>query len=201
MTNKDKICTGQMDAALSEVGKRQAKLLTDYITSEYAVSAVYTSDLIRAADTVKGIAVASGLKLHKLKSLREVDVGLWQGKTAEELQKLYPQTYKVWKEDLGAAHPDGGESVAAVQKRALKAVLNIARRHSGQTVVVGTHGVVLRSLVCHALDLPLSEMKNLSYVANASTTIMTCDGKRLNLKQTDIHDYLKEISTSMPEGF
>lgn len=186
---------------MSEVGKAQAKLLTDYILAEYSVGAVYTSDLIRAADTVKGIAKASGLKLRKRKALREIDVGTWQGKTAEELQALYPRHYKTWKEDIGSAHPDGGESVAEVQKRALSCVKRIAKRHSGQTVVVGTHGVVLRSLICHALNLPLSEMKTLPYVTNASITVMTCDGERLKLLQTDVHDYLKEISTSMPKGF
>ena len=49
----------------------------------------------------------------------------------------------------------GGETLADVQRRAVSA-LDRAMPNSGKDALLVTHGAVLKVLICHFLDVPLS---------------------------------------------
>ena len=44
-------------------------------------------------------------------------------------------------------HEEGGESIGSTQQRNIAALWDILRRHSGQTVLVGTHGTALSTII------------------------------------------------------
>ena len=67
LSNIDKTFTGHIDAPLSEVGVEQAKLVSNYILSEYKVDKVFSSDLSRAVDTIKPFAQKVNLEIIKEK--------------------------------------------------------------------------------------------------------------------------------------
>ena len=172
---------GSSDIPLSELGKKQAQLVCEYVLKNYAVDAVYASPLSRAYDTVEGIGLAAGVPVVKHIAFKEIDGGLWEQKSLEEIARLYPSDFDYWKKEVGLARPTGGETFGEVQSRALKGVLELFEKHDGQTVVVGTHAGVIRALQCRFQGLPMTAMKNMPWVTNTSVTEVDFDGENFYL--------------------
>ena len=168
--NLEERYAGCYNACLTSAGKKQAALLTEYILKTYRVDAVYSSPLDRARETVEQIAKKAGVPLIVCEDLREIYGGKWEGLALPEIAEKYPQDAYVWKTDIGRARPTGGESFAEVQARADKALRKIAEENEGKTVVIGTHGGVIRSMQCLFDGVPIEHMKDVSWTPNASVS-------------------------------
>ena len=168
--------TGQTDVPLSPLGRRQAQELKEYLLKTYTIGAVYSSDLQRARDTVMPAAQALGLPVRLSRALREVDGGEWEEKPVEEVARDYAQDYAAWCGNIGLARCTGGESMAEVQRRGIAEAVRIAAENEGKTVLIGTHAGFLRAMQCHWQHLPLSAMKDIPWVPNASATEVDYEG-------------------------
>ena len=195
MGNKEKRFSGQMDVALDEIGFRQAQSIAEYVLANFRIDAVYASDLQRAVDTVKPIADALKLSVIECKSLREVDVGDWQGKRIADVEKEYSESFALYKENPGLSRFDGGESYAQLQQRVAAAMEEIAAENEGKTVLVGTHGGVIRTLRAAWTGTPLEKIRDIPHVPNASVTVAVCENGRFTLKTVGYCDYLSDKTT------
>jgi broad specificity phosphatase PhoE len=119
------------------------------------VTAVYSSDLIRAVKGAEIIAKSLGLAYTPLKSLRERSVGAWEGLTAGEIKERYPLEYTAWRADLLNYRPPDGECLVDVQARVLPAYRQLVAAHPDQEIAVLLHGGVNRIILADALGLPL----------------------------------------------
>ena len=187
---------GHWDSPATDLGLQQAKLVAEYVAKTYAVDAVYSSDLKRAAAVGEAVAAATGLTMHPDRRLREIDAGQWEGKPFLELVEKFP-SFAVWRNDIGSACCDGGESVAQLQKRILGALEDIAEKHPGQTVVIATHATPIRVTLCHAVGLGLEEMKKVPWVSNASLTRIAYDGQ-FRVVEAGFDGYLGEATSVLP---
>ena len=106
-------------------------------------------------------------------------------------------SYFLWKNDIGGCTPPNGESVGNLQKRAEEAVYKIAHENDGKTVAIFTHACFIRSLQCLYSGLPLSEMKSLKWVPNASVTEVEFCGKNAELLKVGQADHLKSLQTEL----
>ena len=170
VANLEERYAGCYNASLTPLGKQQAELLTEYILKTYRVDAVYSSPLSRARETVEKIAWKAGVPLIVCEDVREINGGKWEGLSLQEIADNYPQDAYIWKTDIGRAQPTGGESFAEVQARADKALRKIAEENADKTVVIGTHGGVIRSMQCIFNGVPVTEMKNVPWTPNASVS-------------------------------
>jgi len=126
-------CGGATESPLSETGKKQAMLLGKYLKGYYGFHGklIISSGCGRALKTSKKIAenLTPSPLIMTMEDLREIDIGEWDGKTKEEVEKLFPEEYEEWQE--GMLRPDfrftGGESMEEVQKRVKKCLRNIQR--------------------------------------------------------------------------
>jgi broad specificity phosphatase PhoE len=192
--NFKRIFIGQTDWGLSEIGEEQVRRLTEYL-KDFHIDKIYSSDLCRAHDTVKPLADALSLPIHKMKALREVDVGLWEGVLREDVARLYPESYDAYINKPGLARFDGGESFAEMLERALLAVQEIVEKNEGKTVVIATHGGVIRALRTVWEGIPLERMAEICHVPNASVTVVRYEREVATLIQTGYCDYLTEKIT------
>lgn len=188
---------GQLDIALSQRGLRQAELTARYIHENFKVDAVYASDLQRAYCTALPITKVCGTDLIKSEQLREIFAGKWQGLCFDELQMQYSESYGVWLQDIGNAHPTDGEPVKALSLRIWNAVQEIAAREQGRTVVIVTHATPIRALLCRLRGFELEHMKQIPWVSNASVTVVRFDGT-WNLEQEGVDMHLAELKTQFP---
>ena len=136
---------GWADPPLTELGEQQARDTVAHLR-DAGIEAVVTSDLRRARRT--GELIAEGLGLEGVEvdaDLREASVGKFEGNTTPENQRLYPEA---WDGDRAIDRP-GGESAESVLARVIPALLRVAHRHPDTTVLVVSHGAVLRTLELH----------------------------------------------------
>ena len=200
VSNIDKTFTGHVDAPLSEVGERQAKIVSKYIYDNFKVDKIYSSDLSRAVKTIEPFAKMSNLPIIKKHDLREMFGGEWQGEKFSDLPIKFPEDFKVWQDTPGLACPTGGESYKKVYERAINFFNKISNELKGQTVVVCTHGGLIRAVECRALSVPLEHMQRIPFVFNASVSIYDCDGENFNLVASNVCDFLGDLQTEMPKG-
>lgn len=193
--NKEKRFTGQMDVSLDEIGYSQAKSTADYILKNFKVDSIYSSDLSRAYETVKPIADVLGKEIHKCKDLREADVGEWQGKLIEDVKNEYAENFAFYKEDPGHARFVGGESYADVMYRSRQALEKIAEENEGKTVVIGTHGGVVRALRVAWDDSPLDRINEISHVPNGSVSVAEYEDGSIKWLSIGYADHLENKTT------
>jgi 2,3-bisphosphoglycerate-dependent phosphoglycerate mutase len=89
--NVDARIQGQLDIGLNDTGRWQARRVGQALADE-PVSAVYSSDLMRAHATAQPIAEAVGQAVVPETGLRERRFGMFEGKTFDEIHAAWPTT-------------------------------------------------------------------------------------------------------------
>lgn len=191
-SNEHGCFTGQTDVPLDEVGVKQAEQTASYLYKNYTIDFLYSSPLLRACDTAKPIAKRFNLPVRTENGLKEIDGGAWEEKTPEQILRLYKDDYIFWLNDIGEARCTSGENMREVQTRASVTLTEIAKQHDGKTVAVITHAGVIRSLQCLWQNLPLSEMKNIPWVENASISVVRFDHGSFYAEQIGFDKHLTE---------
>lgn len=198
VANKGNLFAGHTDVELSDIGYKQAELVSDYILANYKVDAVYTSDLQRASNTVKKVADSLNLPLQKTTAFREIFAGEWETLSFDEIAVKFPDKYAIWITNTGLARCPGGENMFELQERAFNKMLEIAKTHEGQTVVIGTHAGVIRALQCAVEKVTLESMKDITWVPNASISLLKFENGEFTPEFWGYNDYLEELKTKIP---
>lgn len=159
------------DPALAPVGLIQAEATRDLMASK-RLDAIYTSPLRRAMQTATIIAEPHRLTPTTVEQITECDVGLWEGKSWEEIREENPTEY-----DLYYANPAlngylGGENFAQVHERATAAIEELFRKHDGQTFAVVSHHIVNRTYLAGALGLGPAKGRSVS-LDNCGISVVT----------------------------
>ncbi len=140
--NLAKRIQGSSDIPLNPTGRQQAEA-TGRALAGGAFDAIYASPLSRALETARIIAGHTGLgEPAPLAAVAERNYGEAEGMTGPEILERWPE---------GATVP-GRETREEVVARALPALLELGRRHEGESLIVVSHGGVISSLVRHVTD-------------------------------------------------
>jgi len=151
---------GHTDVPLNETGRMQARALGARLRSlrttralfDPARTAVLSSDLRRATETATLAFGVEGRRLHVDAGLREIGFGAFEGLTEEHADARFPGSLAAWHHgDAHVALP-GGETRAQASARALAVIGAFAERTEATSVVVVTHGAVLRLLVATCFE-------------------------------------------------
>ncbi|MFH1309748.1 MAG: histidine phosphatase family protein [Candidatus Omnitrophota bacterium] len=135
---------GVIDPGLNGEGIKQAEQLK-FEMRRYNIDEVYSSDLRRAYDTAK--LVFENYNIQKCSNFREINFGILEGLTHEEIMDRYPKLYGDWLEDPENISLPQGEGVKDLTRRVLRGVIQIVKRHKGRTVSIVTHGGPIRVLI------------------------------------------------------
>ena len=137
---------GQADPPLSARGVRTACAIAELLAPA-RFGAIYCSDLSRARQTAELIATALGAPAPVADGrLRERDIGRWAGLTDAEISARWSGQPQQWRTAEASAPPSGGETAAAVVRRALESLAAIRSAHGGARILVVSHGGLIRSL-------------------------------------------------------
>jgi broad specificity phosphatase PhoE len=152
---------GRADEPLNERGRAQAAAAGGALAL-LAPAAVYSSDASRARATAAAVAADCGLEVRVDPRLAELDHGELDGLTGAELRARYPEILETWRGPGGPALVlPGGESMEQAQRRMVAAATAIGEAHPGESVVVVSHNLALRTLLCEALGAPLTAARRL----------------------------------------
>lgn len=162
---------GHAESDLDELGIAQA-----YAVAQRAMamqpSALYSSDLRRCKDVAMQISRTTQLEPVFEQLLRERNFGEWSGCTRQEIQESFPDQYARWMANEPHAHPNGGESLAAVCNRAAAFLELVRATHNDGVVVAVSHGGWLTccaQLVLGTLGMP----KRLGAPSQGSLTVFS----------------------------
>jgi probable phosphoglycerate mutase len=88
-----------------------------------------------------------------------------------------PETYRQWRDEPHRARLPGGESLDEVRVRAMAAVEEVIRSNSGKTLVLVSHRVVNKVLICGVLGLDNSHFWQVGQDTTAINLIQYKNGK------------------------
>lgn len=152
-----KIFLGQMDVPLNADGIAQARVLRSWL-EPVRFAHVFSSDLSRAQHTCNIITGRNSIEV--LRSLREINLGTWEGCSFDEIKQQFPEEFAARGRDIENWRPPGGESFADCSARVLGALQQILYRADGNVLVVG-HAGVNRLILCDVLGIPMARMHRL----------------------------------------
>ncbi len=173
MANAEARIQGQFDSPLSEQGRQEARLLAQRLRrEEWAIAALYASDLSRAAETARILGREMGLPVTQDPRLREYDAGVLNGLTWAEVELRYPELWQQFQRGGKWVSIPGEEGNEAFQARLAAVLDEIRTRHDGEgTVAMVSHGASLAMILLNLLGLERSLSSPFAF-GNASLSIV-----------------------------
>lgn len=150
---------GSTDDPLTDIGLNQMrKAAQGYPDRADMWNQIISSPLQRCARFAEEFSQQHSLPLRFDDRLQEMHFGDWEGRTAAELIDEDPEPLTQFWADPFNRPPPRGEQLSHFQSRVLKAWSNVIQRHINQRVLLVTHGGVIRILLCHLQQRPVSAL-------------------------------------------
>ena len=196
--NREEIFRGRTDVPLDETGLKQAALAAEYFRN-MEIHHIYSSPLARAWQTAEKIAQFHSLKVDPLEGIVDMSFGDWEGHPHQEIKENDSERYRQWREEPHRVRLPGGESLEEVRVRAMGAVEQVIQKHTGKILILVSHRVINKVLICGILGIDnshfwqigqdttainLFQYKNGKYILSLLNE--TCHLKRLNEEWTRI---------------
>ncbi len=176
--NRQLRCQGHTDVPLSDIGRQQATELAQRLAG-LPLAAIYSSDLQRAFETARLIAAPHGLQVTPLTSLRERNMGRWEGLTVAERQQQSPAIWTRWEAGEKDVPVMGLEPFETMVDRLFRTLMELAARHPGGEVLAVSHGGCIASVLGW---VGVSGGAKGPYLGNCSVTpLVTADGRTWRL--------------------
>jgi broad specificity phosphatase PhoE len=148
-----RVLAGRMPGVgMTERGRAEITSQAERLAAE-KIAAIYASPLQRTRESAEIVAARLGLPIEFRDDLIELDFGEWTGATFDSIRA--DPRWQAWSTQRSLAAIPGGESMRAVQQRVVAALLELNERHLHETVVLVSHGDVIRSVLLFALGMPL----------------------------------------------
>lgn len=158
---------GHGNSPLTELGKQQASDLAEEL-KEYPIDVIYCSDLGRAVETAEIIGDILNLEIHPTESLREMGFGIWEGMPLREIEKIYPETFKMWRTEPEKVHIEGGETLEMIKERQDKLIEDLNKKYHSKHILLVSHSVTVRVMLLSFLD---SHLRNIYRIKQDNTAL------------------------------
>lgn len=189
--NAAEVFRGRADVELNNTGVMQAELLGEYLCSD-SIDFIYSSPLRRAVKTAEAIANRQALAVNTVPNLIDFDYGEWQGLSRREVRERYPELYQDWISIPEQVRIPGGESLEDVRNRVMPFVEDVVLGIGEGKIVLVSHRVVNKVLICALLGLDNSHFWNIK-LDTGGITHFSYEGGRLVLTRHNDTSYLQSI--------
>jgi broad specificity phosphatase PhoE len=127
-----------LGAPLSPAGVQEVQdAARQLLAIQAGIEVIYASAGAAEQQSAECLAGVLGAKIRIRKDLCELDYGLWQGLTQEEMKRRQPRLFRQWMEAPASVRPPGGETIEEASSRLKKALKDVLKRHkNGQALLV-----------------------------------------------------------------
>ena len=148
---------GQLDDSgieFTENGQKQLRWIAEHVSGK-GISAIFSSDLCRTAETARYINQELHLPLHLTPNFRGLNLGIYQGMPTKEFRQT---------EEFMAAFSDydhvlpGGESVNQLRERFLEGLKQIRDTFSYDKVLIIAHRAAISNVYSHVTRSPYKDL-------------------------------------------
>ena len=126
---------GRTSLPLSETGTEKARGWAEQLREAEPVF-VFSSDEQTSSEVAIIVAERAGATHKLLAGLVELDVGLWDGLTEDELNRRYPKIFKKWLSDPTSVSPPEGEPADQAYERIARSMGRLTQKYAGRHVAV-----------------------------------------------------------------
>ncbi len=169
---------GTTDIPLNENGIRQAYQLCDYLKeNSISFTKIYSSYQTRAVQTAEIAAEQFNTGYETVKGLEEMNLGLFEGHTWDEILSMYAEEFELWQADRRYSTSPGGESYQMVLERVFQTLDYILEQNDAASegnVLIITHGAVIMTLLAVLRDVPFEQALTIR-VDNAVPVVLNVD--------------------------
>ncbi|MBY6757544.1 alpha-ribazole phosphatase [Clostridium botulinum] len=153
--NKRKNFYGKLDVELNEKGEEQSYKVGELL-KDIEFNKIYISDRKRTRETAEIILERNKFYekekniIYKDERINEIDFGIFEGKSYEEIGSLYPKEQEKWEKDWKNFPSPKGESAVVFYNRVENFMKHIQKEEDGNYLIV-THGGVIRMIYSYIL--------------------------------------------------
>lgn len=147
------------DTGLSKKGLIEMDRL---LLKDYPVEVIYSSPYKRSLVLAQILAQKLDLPLIEDPRLREIDFGLFEGRSFAEIEKSFPEEVEKWLEDPLSFRYPGGEAFSCVGKRARSFYKDLDR-----SSLIISHQALMFSLLAEVLGYDYKELAKLQMGSGA----------------------------------
>ena len=143
---------GRADLPLNETGHMQAQKIAARLSKE-TITAIYSSPLQRAIQTVQPLAAKLRLPVQQHPGLLDLDIGALEGMTVDEARAAFPDVIEKWMNAPGHTKFPKGESFKAMRTRIMAMLDELVDQHPGETIALAAHRSVCMAMLCVVLGM------------------------------------------------
>lgn len=158
MSRENVFCGRGRDPRLTGEGEAMAEAFAA-ANGALAWRGVYASPLQRAIQTATPLARARALDIASRDGLAEIDYGVWDGLSAEAVDRAHHDDYVRWSADPAWNPPTGGETATALAQRMTEVVEEIRGAHADGDVLVVSHKASIRVALCALLGVDVGRFR------------------------------------------
>ncbi|HEV2692867.1 MAG TPA: histidine phosphatase family protein [Verrucomicrobiae bacterium] len=170
---------GAIDMDLSPNGKKQAKVLANYLRGK-TIDAIYASPMKRVQQTLAPTLKQGKLKQTIYPGLREIDFGDWSGLGWKDVEERFGFRSHRWLHQIQKHGVPNGESGKVFRQRVEPCLREIIAKHPGENVAIFCHGGVIRMMLAVLLKLSLPKTNHF-------------DIEYASITQVALHQHMNEI--------
>jgi probable phosphoglycerate mutase len=164
-----RVLAGRMPGVgLTERGRAEIAAAAERL-AEANIAAVYSSPLQRTRESAEIVAERLNLPIVFREDVIELDFGEWTGATFDAIRA--DPRWQLWSTLRSTASIPGGESMREVQRRVVEALLELHAAHLEDSIVIVSHGDVIRAALVFALGMPLDFYGRIEVAQGSISTI------------------------------
>lgn len=192
---------GRYDAQVSPAGEKQLELLGLRFRNE-PIDVIYTSPLKRARATAQAVAgYHPGIAVIEEPGFIEIDCGEMENLLLTEVAERFPETALNWDRSPDKCRFPGGETMEEVYERVNAALDKVIAENPGKTIVVTTHGGVLRNLYARITYGELIGIRKSEVFGNTGVSTVVAEEGRLRWESVNDLSHLPEDMRRPPTKF
>lgn len=192
---------GHSPTPLSALGRQQALLAADALAKE-KISAIYSSDLLRAVQTAEPLANLLDLPIITTSAFRERKVGVLEGLTFDESKAAHPRDYYALVNRNIHHIITGGESYRQLLRRATRELHTILRTHHGENIVIFSHTGAICYLTLYLMGAINRHTKTTPWLITSNCGINRFEIRgRNNIRVLAVNDTRHLIKTTGDDSF
>ncbi len=187
--NADKLFQGHTDCDITPRGKNQLEYLQRRFKNVH-IDRAYSSPLRRALKTTRAAVWGKDVELIPDERFIEVNCGVADGVPFSIIETKYENFWEIWNNRPEDFAPKNGETMRAAAERFWQGVTAVASapENEGKTLLIGTHGGVLRTLFCRLIHGNLEMLSKTDGSGNTAVSLLTYESGELRV------EYLNDTS-------